>query len=397
MRQKLLGFLSAAACRHFSSSLAKGVSGAQVSLLDRYLTLKSGKQELKFHYLWLRDHSPQSLDPSSGQKLHSSSDIPVHIKPANVQLDSNTNSLKIDWSDSHRSSFPLDWLKEHSYPLSHERKFPSSSRPKLWMNKDLPNVDVSYEDYMNQNNKGLKECLNHLHEYGISFIRGVPTNDQEVLQVGQRIGLIYDTFYGKSWDVKSVPQAKNIAYTPLPLHFHQDLLYFEAPPGLQLLHSLKNSCTGGETLFMDGFKAAEILRETDYKAFEILAKVPVTFHYRNGDHHYHLRHPTIKIDLENEFMGIYFSPQFQGPLDVPLDQVESFYASFNKFSEIVNREEMILTTKLMPGDLVIFNNRRTLHARKYFDPNSGERHLKGTYIHLDDFRSKWRTFYGKKS
>ena len=35
--------------------------------------------------------------------------------------------------------------------------------------------------------------------------------------------------------------------------------YFEAPPGLQLLHCLKNSTTGGNSTFADGFKAAELL------------------------------------------------------------------------------------------------------------------------------------------
>ena len=35
-----------------------------------------------------------------------------------------------------------------------------------------------------------------------------------------------------------------------------------------------------------------------------------------------------------------------------------------------------LEHRLQPGDLVTFNNRRVLHARKSFDLNDGVRHLK---------------------
>ena len=49
-----------------------------------------------------------------------------------------------------------------------------------------------------------------------------------------------------------------------PTHTHTTphtrwLRYFEAPPGLQLLHCLKNAAVGGESTFADGFKAAEVL------------------------------------------------------------------------------------------------------------------------------------------
>jgi hypothetical protein len=48
--------------------------------------------------------------------------------------------------------------------------------------------------------------------------------DKQVEQVAGRIGPIRETFYGASWDVKSVPNAKNIAYTSLFLGFHMDLM-----------------------------------------------------------------------------------------------------------------------------------------------------------------------------
>jgi gamma-butyrobetaine dioxygenase len=37
-----------------------------------------------------------------------------------------------------------------------------------------------------------------------------------------------------------------------------------------------------------------------------------------------------------------------------------------------------------PGDIFSFNNRRILHGRTEFDPNSGHRHLQGYYMDRDE-------------
>ena len=40
--------------------------------------------------------------------------------------------------------------------------------------------------------------------------------------------------------------------------------------------------------------------------------------------------------------------------------------------------------RLEPGDIFSFNNRRLLHGRTGFDPNSGHRHLQGYYMDRDE-------------
>lgn len=46
---------------------------------------------------------------------------------------------------------------------------------------------------------------------------------------------------------------------------------------------------------------------------------------------------------------------------------------------------------LKPGTCVIFANRRVLHGRQEFKPQSGNRHFKGTYVDWDDFLDRTRT------
>ena len=41
------------------------------------------------------------------------------------------------------------------------------------------------------------------------------------------------------FDVRVMPNPINAAYTSAQLQFHMDLMYYEAPPGIQLLHSIQ--------------------------------------------------------------------------------------------------------------------------------------------------------------
>jgi gamma-butyrobetaine dioxygenase len=49
-----------------------------------------------------------------------------------------------------------------------------------------------------------------------------------------------------------------------------------------------------------------------------------------------------------------------------------------------------LNLKLRPGELIAYDNNRILHGRKSFDPNSGERHLQGCYMNMEDLDSAMR-------
>ena len=257
----------------------------------------------------------------------------------------NESYLEIVWaaqnanssSNSHRSVYSFDWLKKHGVSSFSERDT-ARKAPALWEASQirLKLFSVDYNDFMNDE-ASLFKTLEALSLYGLAFVKSVPTEDQEVRSVVQRIGPIRNSFYGETWDVKSVPKAKNIAYTPLYLGLHMDLMYFEAPPGLQFLHCLKNSVKGGESLFSDSFKAAALLKKEKPHSFETLCRVPVTFHYDNNGKHYHFRRPTIIQNPLNEYMYVYYAPPFQGTLEIPFDEVDGFYTAFRDFEEILAR------------------------------------------------------------
>ncbi|KAI9104996.1 hypothetical protein DFS34DRAFT_605415 [Phlyctochytrium arcticum] len=406
--------------RGFSTST---IAAAQLKLGSRQVEITwdkidQSKQALppasSFHHLWLRDNCPcpACVHPSNRQKLHSSADVASNPRLKAAELKTGEHGeklLEIHWdansmaADSqlpnrqkpHTSVFKLEWLQKNDYSANAiKRRFSSLLAPTVWDGKQYESrrQSVEYSDLVSTSD-GLRAALVELKRHGLCFIRNVPTKPKQVEEVAHRFGCIRETFYGTSWDVKSVPEAKNIAYTSLNLGLHMDLMYFEAPPGLQFLHSLQNSVTGGESIFLDSFKAVQILKETDPDAYRTLTTCPVTFHYVNDGHKMHFRRPSIVENDYNEPLMVYYAPPFQGPLEISdSKQLEAFYRAFAKFDEILRDPKLIYQTLLEPGDCVVFANRRVLHGRQEFDAQSGDRHLKGTYVDWDDFKDKLRVF-----
>jgi gamma-butyrobetaine dioxygenase len=72
--------------------------------------------------------------------------------------------------------------------------------------------------------------------------------------------------------------------------------------------------------------------------------------------------------------------------------IRHWHNAAKKFNDIIHREENIHERMMKPGECVIFDNRRVLHARKAFEvADAGkERWLRGAYLDKDPFMSKLR-------
>ncbi len=260
---------------------------------------------------------------------------------------------------------------------------------------------ISYNSYM-KSEKSLHEALTQLSRYGLLFLSDVPSSEESVINIGTRIGPLRDSFYGRTWDVKSVPNAKNVAYTHQNLGLHMDLLYMREPPGLQLLHCLRASCSGGNSLFSDSYRTATRFREADAFHFKALLNFPVTYHYRNAGQHYHYTRPTVELEKYGydkkapDIAAVNWAPPFQAPFEIDIGcsyrgkVLGAYLEAARRFAGLVEADTALFELRLEEGQCVIFNNRRVLHARRAFDIGTGERWLKGAYLDSDVFFSKLR-------
>ena len=194
------------------------------------------------------------------------------------------------------------------------------------------------------------------------------------------------TFFNTPFEVINIPKPNNSAYTAHALRNHMDLPWFETPPGYQFLHCLINSAKGGDSSAVDGFTVADYLRKNEKEIFETLINVPLKF--RDKDYtQKSIRSyygPAISLTKDGDFNDIRFSVATMDILDCHPDIMDKVYKAHHRFGNLLHDDKFQIKFRLEHGDIFSFNNRRVLHGRTAFDPNSGHRHLQGYYIDRDE-------------
>ncbi|KAL5008159.1 hypothetical protein ScPMuIL_013740 [Solemya velum] len=364
------------------------------------IVLLSGEDGLRdrFHSIWLRHNcqSVKSKQQYSGQKIIDVSKVDPDIRIKEI-INTDTDTIKIRWqTEQHITEIPVDLLVENSYSQSTLDQQSESAKGRLYSQEDVPRM--AYWELL-EGEMGFTRWLEMINEHGLCVLEGVPTEDGMVAEVGERIGPVPLTIYGKVFDVVSTVKPINVAYSDAELHLHQDLVYYESPPGLQLLHCVRfDDCVdGGNSTFLDVFHTAEEFRKKSPKHFEVLTQIPATFqkiHYeRESAVHMVYQRPHIVLNHNHEIVGVNWAPAFEGPLKVKTELVEEYYKAYHLFAKAILESSNLKQTRLAAGDLVTFNNRRMLHGRKSFKLNGGVRHLQGCYINIDEYKSRVNYLY----
>ena len=81
----------------------------------------------------------------------------------------------------------------------------------------------------------------------------------------------------------------------------------EPTPTIQLQHFLQADATGGESTLVDGFKLAADLRAQAPEKFNLLANVPLYFHFRDASAELENEGPVIELNVLGEVSGIRYS------------------------------------------------------------------------------------------
>lgn len=380
----------------------------------RAYTTRAFKEFSQENPILLRDacQCKKCVDDSTHQREFLFSEIPTNISVSSIESDPETGTWKVKWEndipgfEDHTSIFPQANLIQllDGVPASLNVHRTVSLWDKESFAKD--SKDIDFEQLLNDD-KTLESALEQIQRHGLIFVSGIPDDPEAVRKMVSRLALLRNTFYGETWDVRSVPQAKNVAYTSKYLGFHMDLLYMKEPPGLQMLHCLQNSCQGGESVFADTFKAIDVLRQEQPRLVERLTRSKIRYGYSNDGHFYSDDKPVIKVGngkhgpisrvlnaADPDFMQTvdctFWSPPFINSIaDAAHDgDTKEFLRACKAFADILQRPELIYETKLAAGTCTIFDNLRVVHARKAFDVNSGSRWLKGIYGDRQDVLSK---------
>ena len=344
----------------------------------------------KFHFMWLRDNCPYGVHPTARQRTFNLLNVTEKIFPKSYEI-TKDNKLEIIWSEgNHKSHYDLNWLRRNCYTINNQQKYVS---PYILWNKNLNNnlnkISIEYEEVMGSDN-GLLKWLELLHIYGFSLLKNAPTTNKSALKILNKISHTRETFFGTPFEVINIPNPNNTAYTADSLRNHTDLPYYEYAPGYQFLHCLINEATGGLSSAVDGFFVANFLKENEPKMFKILLNTHVKF--KDNDFTQKsvriFHSPLITLNKDNDYNDIRFSIATMAPMDCHPENMGDFYSAYRKFAQLLHDDKFLVKFRLNSGDIFSFNNRRILHGRTEFNPNSGNRHLQGYYFDRDDILGK---------
>lgn len=382
-----------------------GVSGKDGDVVDT-----------EFVLVWLRHNCPSYAHPSAaGQRTLPAAALPPKPRVRSAAPAEGGRSLWVEWDDGHTSTFKASWLARRSPSpgaiawRKRGRAQPFAHNDELWV------AHTSDEDFHSE--AFMARWLTALRRDGVTLIRGVEFPDTSAAasqaeaeaaleaplwELASRIAPVTTTLYGTMFHVVSLPDADNVAYTSERLQMHQDLVYYESPPGIQLLHcvAFDEDVVGGESVFVDLMATAERLRKEHPAAFEALSTLPAAFQKirHSGEHpaHFTYERPIIRLNNKGELSGVTWAPPFEAPVQLSLDDTERYYEGYTTLARMLE-EAPRHVFRMEPGDVVAFNNRRMLHGRESF--GAGRRHMVGCYVNIDEFGSRERrlaiSFYGE--
>lgn len=342
----------------------------------------------EFASVWLRDNLREDRDPHSGQRLIDIADLPEN--PRIRSAVTHNGAVQVEWESEPRpASFELQWLFAHAADRPDRRP---QFTPKSWLEGARLDAarDFAWTTFSDAvSDRGLRaQWLRRLFQDGIAFLSKVPSSDTGILEAAALMGRVAETNYGQVFDVRSVAQPENLAYSDLGLGLHTDNPYREPVPGFQVLHALIASPDGGESLFGDGFAIAEQLRATHPDAFAVLTRTAVPFLYRSKDAELYAERPLIQLSCNGEVQAVHYNSRSIAPLRLGRLHAGPFYSAYRHFAALLRDSRFHLQFKLRDGDLVAFDNQRTLHGRTAFSSARHPRHLRGCYLTRDSVYSE---------
>lgn len=361
-----------------------------------FLTLQRPGQDqepVPVSFIWLRDHCRcnECYNHETFQRTLNVVDIPDDVAPESYEV--RDGSLNVIWKDGHRSAYELGFVFDCLFESHREAALQEQLKPVLWDKEFITDCPDYCRVKLNEllcDDEVVDRVVSSLVTYGIAFIEKVPANTQSTEMAIKRIFPIHKTFFGEMWTFTDNLDHSDTSYTKSFLGLHTDNTYFSEAAALQVLHCIQFNGTGGETVLIDGFKAAETYKLKNPEAYERLTRYPLSCEYiEHGQYHVDTN-PVLKTNiLTGELEQIRINTYDRATMKtIPQTQMPQFYADYKGLVREINDPANAWEFRLTPGTVMIFNNWRLLHGRQAY---TGKRVMTGCYVARTDFQSVART------
>lgn len=343
------------------------------------------------HPLWVRDRStePADVDPTNRQRLYDPDAVSLDLRAIGASVVGE--HLQVDFDDGTRVRVRTDVVTR----ILHDEADPEDPpAPKAWVARNLRHRAVEWADLTSidetTSDRALACALDQFFRNGFFVLRGTAAQPGALHAITAPFGRISATNFGTLFDVRSVREPVDLAYTPVALAAHLDQPYRHPSPSIQFLHTICNDADGGESTVVDGLHAVIELQRVDPAAARALSDLDVEFRYDMGSDVVVGRAPIIETRRDGRLRQLRYSPRVDFPPAADPDILDSWYRGRRWLADHFDDPANRVLFKMAAGDVLVVDNHRVLHGRCGFDPATGGRHLQGCYIDHDGPDTAWR-------
>ena len=355
----------------------------RIEIAKNKVFLKLTKKKLEIHPLWLRERARliNLHDRNTDQRLYDPSELKKNLKIEKASI--SNGHLNVNFNDGIKFEYEI---KELFYEFNRNLPF---EKAVLW-NSKLKNIPtINYREHI-FDTITMYDLLQNFYKYGFILVKNAPADENFLVKFANSIGTVRPTNFGTTFNVRSEINYNDLAYTNHYIAAHTDNPYRKPIPCIQLLHCIYNEVNGGLSTVVDGFSVAKYLKKNHQDLFNILANTKVRYRFEDKDVILENWGSMIELDENGDLKQIRHSPRLDYVSILEKNKLEKFYKARRLFSKLCSSKKFEIKFKLETGDIIMFDNHRTLHGRTSFDPNEGKRFLKGCYIDYDSTEGKLR-------
>ncbi len=248
---------------------------------------------------------------------------------------------------------------------------------------EIAGVDLSHP----LDRETVERILSAWHDHLVLLFRGQDLSEEAQIRFAQYFGLLQKRPRPPSARAESgvnnpelVMLVSNIRENgrligSLPdgeMEFHTDQCYLERPAMGTFLYAIEVPSVGGDTLFLDLYKAYETLpaalkaRIDGLKAENVYLYGSTSREAMKPDFsvHPHFAHPVVRTHPATGKKALYINRLMTYQI-VGMEEAES-RALLDVLFDHMEQEDFIYAHKWTPGDLLLWDNRCVLHARTDF-------------------------------
>ena len=299
----------------------------KIELNNNKVFFNNGSSVEEIHPFWLRERAngEKFLDKGTQQRLFDPTSLSVEIGIKKAQI--KNQILEIDFNDGVNSKLNIESIAQEFNKKDNDIH---SIEKVKWDSKlkTIKNFEFKQDLF---ESKDMFNILMSFYKYGFVIIKKVPTQDNYLVKFANSIGSVRRTNFGEHFNVKSIPNPNDLAYTSLPLAPHTDNPYRNPVPCIQILHCIVNEVKGGFSTLVDGYTVSEILKKENPEFYDVLTKVKVRFKFIDKDVVLEDWSELIKLDENKNFKQVRFSPRLDYVPILEKKELDLYYKARKKY------------------------------------------------------------------